>query len=49
MASETTYYQDVVEQLLQDYKAGLQDHKASGNLLSSLSTNIIQDGSKFEF
>ena len=49
MASETTYYQDVVDQLLQDYKTGLQPHNASGNLLASLSTNIIQDGSKFEF
>lgn len=49
MGIETTYYQDVVEQLLQDYKTELQPHNASGNLLASLSTNIIQDGSKFEF
>ena len=49
MASESTYYQDVVNQLLADYKAGLQPHNASGNLLASLSANVIQDGTKFEF
>lgn len=42
------YYEQVAQELLKDYKNGLQDHKASGNLLAQLSMNIIQDGTKFE-
>lgn len=42
------YYEEVAQQLLNDYKSGLQSHRASGNLLNSLVMNVIQDGSKFE-
>lgn len=49
MADQRSYYTDVVNQLLADYKAGLEPHRASGNLLAQLSSNVIQDGTKFEF
>lgn len=42
------YYEEVAQQLLNDYKQGLQAHTASGNLLNSLTMNIIQDGTKYE-
>lgn len=45
---EKNYYRDVADKLLADYKAGLDPHNASGNLLRSLMMNVIQDGTKFD-
>lgn len=46
--AEKNYYRDVADKLLADYKAGLEPHSASGNLLRSLMMNVIQDGAKFD-
>lgn len=43
-----SYYYKVAQQLLQDYKNGLEQHRASGNLLQSLTMNVVQDGTKFD-
>jgi hypothetical protein len=48
LMSEENYYIKVAQELLADYKEALMPHRVSGNLLNSLTMNVIQDGSKFE-
>ena len=45
---EKSYVDDITKQLLTDYRAALQPHSASGNLLNSLTSKINFDSNRFE-
>ena len=45
---EKSYVDDIAKQLLTDYRAVLQPHSSSGNLLNSLTSKINFDSNRFE-